>query len=159
MAIYQITIELIPQMWAINNNYDAAGLYEDKQYDPSTAWRNNLFKKDFASIISKVLPKRNSWHPNLDIWGDSEYNDIQIFWNENKKEIEAFTIRLDLRDDIENILKQIRLLAITLDCVLFFPESKKIIRAEDPMLQYIIDNSNAARWVKNPKKYLENPPI
>ncbi len=154
MAIYQVTIEFIPETWANNNNYNPLALYEEDEniHDSSIAWEG--FIHDFEiNDISKILPPGKSWSKKILAWGNSESNDIEIFFNENKK-IESFSVRIDFREDFNYFLGKIVELANKLNCVFFIPEFKKIINAEYQLTAENIANSYASRFNVNPIKFL-----
>jgi|688.fasta_scaffold539765_2 hypothetical protein len=155
MAIYQFVIELIPEIWAKNNNYSAELLLGSEQYDLSIPWNRYKLSDDVISTISRFLPISKSWHQDLLTWGDAQCSDIQL-WKQNDI-VDAITIRLDLRDNkIEELVAKTVSLAIKLKCVLLLPGSKQIISSNYLLLHEAIGKSSAAQYVINPRKYLND---
>lgn len=162
MATYQFKIELLPKAWAQKNKYDAKLLYDTKQddnfeqYDPSIAWERHILSVELDYIISKVLPRGKSWSSDLLIWGDDKHTDIQAWVKDKEQHLESVTIRLDLRDKLDKLVNDIVILAKSMDCVLFMPETKQIIDPNPLSIYEAINRSSAAHFVKNPGEYLEN---
>lgn len=155
MATYQVIIEFLPETWANNNNYNPIAFYEDDEniHDSSMAWQGFNYDSEINNDISKILPPGKSWSKKILAWGNSESNDIEIFFNENKK-IESFSVRIDLREDFNYLLEKIIELAKKLNCVFFIPEFKKIIKPEYQLTAENIANSYASRFLDDPIKYL-----
>jgi hypothetical protein len=151
MAAWQFSIILIPQKWAIENKYDSSFLYEDGGYDTWVAWKENQPTKDFTDILSNMLPPAKSWHKDLLCWGNEKGHDIQV-WNENDA-IDGIHVRLALNLDLKNILTSLVTMAKKLDCVLFYPELKKITQADEFELKSAVLKSSAERFGKNPRDF------
>ena len=154
MAIYQFTIELIPESWSIEHYYNPSVLYKNQLYDLSTVWQGINLSSNLNNILSEVLPRGDAWHSNLKIWGDAEHNDIQLWMDNSKEKIEAITVRLDLISDFENMLKKIVILAKRLNCTIFLPEFRKIVPPNYILLKQIIQNSRAFKFIKDSTEYL-----
>ena len=101
MAIYQFVIELIPTTGAIDKKNRVEELYEDDFYDLSVVWKSYQLTIDLQSSLSQMLPQGKSWNEKLRIWGDDKRSDIQLRLEDQG--IEGIKIRLDLRDDIEDL--------------------------------------------------------
>ena len=151
MAIWQFSIILIPQKWAAENKYDPSLLYGEDGYDTETAWKENQPAKDFADILSNMLPPAKSWHLDLLCWGNEKGHDIQV-WNENGA-IDGIHVRLALNLDLKSILTSLVTMAKKLDCVFFYPELKKITQADEFELKSAVLKSSAERFVKNPRDF------
>jgi len=155
MAIWQVTMELIPLSWAEKHQYDSNSLYDaNGLYDVSNAWENNQPTVDFGEIISTFLPAKGSWDTELDIWGKAENDDVQV-WREEGL-VESIGCRIDLRKDTTKITEELMSFAKTMKCVLFFPEQKKIVKPEVTSTIQVIRNSGAAKFVQDPEEYLDS---
>lgn len=144
MAIWQFSVVFIPTSWAKRNNYNISLFYNEEGYNTRCAWKENQPNLPFIDILSKILPISESWHNNLLTWGKSTEHDIQV-WYENRV-ISSICIRLDLRQKINEIIVKITDAAKTLDCVLFFPELKKMVEPNDLELRNALRDSNAAKF-------------
>ena len=133
MAVYQFVIELIPKKWVKSNkNFCIKLLFNNFDlYDPSIAWEDYSLRVDLESLLYRILPGGKTWHEDLLIWGDAKHNDIQV-WFENKK-IDSIKIRLDLRENIDNLKKKIIELAKHLDCYFFLPSEKNYNARSQPI--------------------------
>ncbi len=154
MATWQFNIELIPKKWVEDSNFDVAKLYDEEGHDTSLAWQDNQPKKNYEEVLSAVLSKGKSWSENLSLWGNEKTNDIQV-WHEDNK-IDCITVRLDLRENISSILVKVVNATIDLDCMLFIPNQKVIIEPNLTVLEEVAIKSSAAKFVKDPKKFIEN---
>lgn len=153
MAVWQFTIELVPVRWAEANEYETDLLYGEDGYDTSRAWDGVQPTKDIDGMLGNIFPKKESWSEDLTIWGNEETHDINV-WSENGK-VFSIRFRLDLRHDITGLMGALVRVAADIDCVLFVPEKKIMFTPNVFELKQYIENSNAARFVKNPSKYLE----
>ena len=79
MATWQFQIELIPRQWAEESNFDVEALYDSEGHDSSTAWENYSSPIDLEQLVSEILPKNESWHSDLKVWGKTDSNDIQVW--------------------------------------------------------------------------------
>jgi len=154
MAIYQFNIELIPKKWVHKNpDVDVNKLFDSGIYDTILTWKNYSLLIDLSSEISKILLPSKSWHKDLAVWGDDEYSDIQVWSNNNK--IESILIRLDLREDIEFLKRNIIELANVLSCYFFLPAERKIIKPDIEELNQAISHSKAMSFINNPTSFLD----
>lgn len=155
MAIWQVKIELVPLDWAEKNIFDAESLYDSEgMYDTSYAWKNNQPHIDFERMIRTILPAKESWNEELNIWGKSKNDDIQV-WREQGL-VESIGFRIDLRKDPTKITKELLSFANEIKCTLFFPEQKIIVKPEASITIQIIRNSGAAKFVSAPHAYLNS---
>ncbi len=122
MAIWQVTIELIPTSWAEKYLYDTESLYDSEgMYDASHTWIDNQPTADFEKTFSTFLPVKKSWNEDLRIWGKEKEDDIQVWCEEGL--VESIGFRIDLRKDFSKIIKDLMFFASKMNCVLFFPNN------------------------------------
>ncbi len=152
MAVWQVSIELIPAKWADENNFEVESLYGEDGYDTTCAWGGNQPTEDFSAIFSLILPKADSWSEDLLLWGDDKVHDISI-WHEDD-EIFSIGFRLDLRESVTSIMSALCQAASVLNCVLFIPGQKVILTPNVFELKRYVLNSNAAKFVSDPKGFL-----
>lgn len=154
MAIFQFTVVLIPSQWACNAENDVESLYCEEGYDVSDAWGQYPPTIEIEPLLSNVLPKGKAWDSEQKVWGNEESSDIQV-WYENGK-IDSVTVRLDLWEDMSVLLKKVVDLANELNCHLFIPGAKIIIKPNIFELKKASSESNAAKFVKDPEGFLRN---
>lgn len=153
MAIYQFVIELIPEFWVMINKDSAINsLFVNNEYDSSITWQERPVKLKFEPLLTSIFPQGKSWDDDLMVWGDDEHSDIQV-WLENDN-VDSIKIRLDLRDDIEDLKMKIVDLARQLGCYFLFPDLKKIEEPDITALNEAILNSSAKKFVNDPEKFL-----
>ena len=149
MAIWQVSIVFISAQWAYDNQFQTDSLYCEEGFDTSIVWSKNTNKKDFENSFNSILPQAESWDEEIDIWGNTKTNDLTIIREGNK--IECVMCRLDLRDNVFGLINSIINSAISLNCVLFIPSHKGIIKPELFELKKYILQSSAAKYVTNPE--------
>jgi len=93
VAVWQFTIELLPQQWL-----EAGGavdtLYGIESYDTSATWETG----DVASIqqqIGSILSPVESWSESRVHWGDYETDDITLFADNGH--VQGLCVRFDMR--------------------------------------------------------------
>jgi len=153
MATWQFSVVLIPDSWAKENCYNSSKLYdEDGYYDTEYAWKNKQLMSGFESVLSEILPPGKSWHKDQLVWGNEKEHDIQV-WPENGI-IDGVHIRLDLHQNLSEIITKVVKVALKFDCALFVPEAKLIIEANEEELNCAISKSSASKFVANPRDFL-----
>ena len=152
MATWQFTIEFIPRDWAKDNMSNVQELYDSDGYSTEVAWKKDQPVTDFVAILSEVLPVSESWHKDLLTWGDVKSHDIQV-WYENQM-VKNITLRLDLKQNFNNLLINIVKAAIKLNCMFFIPEKESIVEPNVFRLKNAALSSQAANFVKDPIEFL-----
>ncbi|WP_028762910.1 hypothetical protein [Shewanella colwelliana] len=152
MATWQFSVVLIPTSWVKGNSYNSSLLYDEDGYDAEIAWKDRQPESGFKSFLDDILSPSESWDDDLLIWGNEKGNDIQV-WFEND-EIDGIHIRLDLNQNLNDIIDKIVNAAQSLSCSFFFPEFKSIVDANEFEIKKAIRESNAAKFVLNPQGFL-----
>lgn len=155
MAIWQFIVGLVPRAWAEAEGNVPAMLYEtDGSYDMSVAWQHEQPNGDIDDLISRVMPAAASWDDELKIWGDVTTSDIQV-WYEGLA-VESVQVRIDTRSSTADLCSKIVQLAHAMDCYLFFPRDRSIVRADEAALSKALSKSGAARYSADPHTFLES---
>ncbi len=152
MATWQFSVVLIPTSWAEENSYSSSALYDEEGYDTECAWKDRQPESGFKAMLGEILPPAKSWHEELLTWGNEKEHDIQVCF-ENEK-INSIHIRLDLNQNLNEIIVKVVKAAKNLNCSLFFPEFKLIAKANEFELKNAIKLSNAEKFVRNPQEFL-----
>lgn len=152
MATWQFSVVLIPASWAEENSYSSSSLYDEEGYDTECAWKGRQPESEFKAVLGEILPPSKSWHEELLTWGNEKEHDIQV-WYENET-IDGIHIRLDLNQNLNEIIIKVVKAAHALNCALFFPEFKLVSEANEFEIKNAIKNSNAAKFVSNPQEFL-----
>ncbi|MBD2768834.1 hypothetical protein IC235_13140 [Hymenobacter sp. BT664] len=135
MAIWQYSFVIVPDTisnreflcvskWQAIVNYNFWYMYK---------YEINKFNE-----IEKILPKGESWHDEVIIFGDVTSNCITLV--EEEKVIAEMSIRLDLRTDYPNLLNKLS----TLACL-----SNVLLVAEDGFIAEINSDTIAAHVSAN----------
>lgn len=154
MAAWQFIIVLVPRDWAEEANFDSSCLYESDGYETEITWKNRQPTTNFKDLLSKILPPSESWSDTLLCWGNEKENDIQVgYENSTVKDIQ---IRLALHTQFRPLIGKLIEVVNELNCVLFFPELRLISNVTEMKLIESIQMSRAARFVTDPRKYLDD---
>ena len=154
MAIWQIPIALVPMKWAEENDFATDFLYEEDGFDTTCAWIENQPTKDLEPIFSALLPRAESWAEDLLIWGSDKKHDINV-WNEEGV-ITSIVLRLDLRENITDIMVGFCEASSQLSCALFIPGQHLMFKPNIFQLKQCIVKSNAVKFVKDPQEFLND---
>ena len=152
MATWQFSVVLIPISWVEENSYSSSALYDEEGYYTECAWKDRQPDSEFKAVLGEILPPSKSWHEELLTWGNDEEHDIQV-WVENEI-IDGIHIRLDLNQNLNELIIKVVKAAKTLNCALFFPELSSVVEANEFELNKAITKSNAAKFVTNPQEFL-----
>ncbi len=152
MAVWQVPIELVPAKWAEDHDFQTDRLYGEDGFDTTCAWIENQPVENLDEIFSSILPKADSWSEDLTMWGDDKVHDISV-WHE-EGQIFSIGFRLDLRENISNLMSALCNAATILNCVLFVPGQKVMFKPNVFELKQYILKSNAAKFVSDPEGFL-----
>lgn len=154
MAIWQFTVGLVPRTWAEAEGHVPAMLYDAEGYfDMSIAWQHEQLDIDLDNLMSQVFPAAISWSEKIRMWGDVTTSDIQICYD--GVAVESVQIRIDTRNSTSDLCSKIVQLARAMDCYLFLPGDRSIIRADAAALSNAVCKSSAARYSADPHAFLE----
>jgi hypothetical protein len=153
MAAWQFTVCLIPKSWATSNAGDASLLFSVDGFDSSVAWTDvAIDRSSFDEAFDKVLNRSKTWHVDQTAWGDEERIDIQLWVGQGR--IEEIQLRLNLREALEPFVSSFCEALEELDCVIFVPETKRMLPLEPDEIVREALASRAATFVKDPHTYL-----
>jgi hypothetical protein len=156
LAIWQVPIVFIPAQWAQDNQFKADSLYDEDGFDTKVVWSQDVEIKGFKNYFNSILPVAESWNEEIDIWGNTQTNDLTIIREGNQ--IECIMCRLDLRDDVFSLMSSIINIALKFNCVLFVPSQRVIIEPNLFVLKKHLTQSNAAKFIKDPEVFLNSLP-
>ena len=146
MAAWQFKIEFIPKRWAERHGYDVSLVQGKDGYDVADSWVGNQPYKEFQSEIDTIVPRAQSWHEDLLLWGSPRNHDVQV-WFENRM-VSNILLRVSLYGGFTPILDRALLVARSLDCVWFYPEHRMIEVPTRGSIRRAVTTSFAARFVK-----------
>ena len=152
MAIWQTSIVFIPVKWAKENDFKTDSLYGEDGFDTTSVWVENKLDENYESTFDSIFPKAKSWDDEIELWGDSPTNDLSVI--HEGSQIECICFRLDLRTSVFGLINSIINSAKSLNCVLFIPSQKVIIKPDLFELKKYILESSAAKYIKNSEAFL-----
>jgi hypothetical protein len=150
MALWQFVFDLFPMSAATVEGAVAVRMSRD-QLD---AIKLNFPQATIDGIVEgvgKMLPEKKSWAPNMRIWGDEKADDVQIYFDGST--IESAQFRLNVANLSLPLVSEACVLARTFDCV-FATRKGAIIRPHNAALIRAITQSDAARFVTDPERFL-----
>ena len=150
MALWQFVFDLIPSSVATLNGVVAARVSRDKLDSIELIFPQQTIDA-IVERVGVMLPEKQSWAPDLRIWGDEKTDDVQISFRATI--IEDVQFRLNVGDLSLPLIGRICDLARTLNCV-FVSRSGAIIRPYSEPLVREITQSDAARFVGDPELYI-----
>lgn len=152
MAVWQFVFYLIPSSAATINGVVAARMNRS-QLDATNLNFPGPTIGRILERIDTILPEKQSWASSLRIWGDEKADDIQIGFS--GMAIEDVQFRLNVADLSLSLVGDICALAREFNCVLV-TRSGAIIRPYSEVLVRTIAQSDAARFVGDPERYLRD---
>lgn len=150
MAVWQFVCDLIPASAATVNGVAAVRM-SGEQLDGIAL---NFSQSNAEAIVERVgmlLPEKRSLVAGLRVWGDEKTDDVQIAFC--GAEIEQVQFRLTVAGLSLPLVVGICALARDFDCVLA-EHSGAIIRPDRDALFCAILQSDAARYVSDPQRFL-----
>jgi hypothetical protein len=154
VAVWQVTIDFIPLQWAEENGFKTEELYDEDSFDPTRSWIGQQPRDNFEKVFDAILPRAESWSKDLTLWGDTKTNDISV-WRDDAN-VSSIDFRLDLRENDVSLMNSLVNSAISLNCVLFIPGQRVVIKPNIFELKKYILKSSAAKYVKDPEAFLNN---
>ena len=152
MAIWQFDIAVVPiSALAADPNLFANSVTPDG-IETASWWADFSEEPLLDNELGEILPKSDSWHDNLSVWGDEDGDRIDLF--REKGVLESLSIRIDARGGSPDFLEAICSLATLRECKFYGYESASLIEPTPLCLRTAIRDSGASKFVTNPRRYL-----
>ena len=149
MATWQFNFSFVP----INSISTKIELDENGLFDFSSFWLKNQPPENYIELIRKILLPTRSWSQDILIFGKEDETCIEVVL-ENSIVVDI-SIRIDLRTFNLDLTIKIIDLAKQFKCSLFLSETNELIEGNSQILFEKIKNSNAAKFVIDPRKFLD----
>jgi len=105
MAIWQYHINVVPEE-EIKSYFKSQDFIRGEDIENIDWWKyRDLEIKQFIDL-EKLFPPQKSWSDEIIIYGKEDSNCIELLLSKNKK-IEEISIRIDLREENQNIIELI----------------------------------------------------
>ena len=152
MAIWQYVTYLIPTS-AVAPDGTLPGVAIDNDGFELPPLSFPFSSEQFEHLAADYLPPAKSWSDKVQVWGDDQKDDLDLFTEDGKAiEIRA---RLDLRDlTIERVRKLLRF-AQALQCCFIEGRKGEVFAATEEALLNSIRTSRSAAFVVDPHGFLE----
>ena len=118
-------------------------------------WKGSQLFPDWEAELSSITPRAKWWTESSLLWGEESGNRIEVFIEDGKTS--SVCARLDARSVDLELVRRLADFAAKNDCV-FYTEDEEVL---EPDLTAILDalaSSNAARFVADPRKFLDELP-
>ena len=153
MAIWQFTTYLIPES-ACTADGTLPGLSVTEDGFKLSRLRFANSPEQLENLVADVLPPEKSWHKDLRAFGCVTSHDIQLWYEDG--ELSEAQVRIDLREVTRAYVTQIVKLAHDTRCLFFDLETQRVLPADDKALITAIQQSRAAKFVRDPRGFIES---
>lgn len=150
MALWQFVCNLVPLSAARVDGMIAARMSRNQLDAVKLSFSQSAASAIFE-CLEQMLPEKQSWCSSLRIWGDEQTDDVQIGFRDG--EIEDVQFRLNVANLRLPLVGGVCLLARDFECV-FATRGGAIFRPYSESFMRAILKSDAARYVKDPRRYL-----
>ncbi|HSL88983.1 MAG TPA: hypothetical protein VK870_06765 [Ignavibacteriaceae bacterium] len=149
MATWQFNFSFVP----MNDLSGTIKMDEDGLFDFSSFWLKNQPPENYRELIAKILLHTRSWSQDILMFGKEDNTCIDVSLENNY--VVDISVRIDLRTFNMDLMKKIVDLAKLFKCSLFLYETNELIESNSQILFEKIKNSNAAKFVIDPRKFLD----
>ena len=150
MAAWQFKLVPIPKSW-LDSGGELDALYEVDGLETRQCWlsyRNPML----VGGLGKLLPRSESWHPQLLTWGSTQSDDIQLFVEDDA--VVSLFIRFDLRRNNKSLFAALVECMKDYGLVALVPDLRRVVEPDMSALQNLARTSDAARFVADPQAFL-----
>ena len=150
MAVWQFVCDLIPSTAAKIDGVRATRMSREHLDGVQLAFPPAACIA-FFERLDRLLPEKQSWSPDLRIWGDEKTDDVQVGIRDGQ--IEDVQFRINVADLRMPIVEGFCLLARDFECALATRQGTILRPYSDSFLRAVMQ-SDAALYIKNPEGYL-----
>jgi hypothetical protein len=152
MAICQFDLYLLPRSDLLRKFGCIPDQIELSRIDDDW-WETASWPSDYAQTLSSFIARGASWDEDLELWGTSDGNRIDI-WREAGRVVELF-VRIDVRRLDSAFLERIVRFSRSVDCLIWSPKARGgLFEPCAERLQTEIRQSRAWEFVHDPAGYL-----
>lgn len=154
MAAWQFDFHLIPRDSAVHAGSEVPAQFQESQSRDVNWWAgSSALVPEMRKRFSSLLPQAASWSDRIEKWGDDDGDRIDLVRDEAGI-VDVF-VRIDVRQLSKPFIGGLITVCRSLDCVLF-TEQQEVIASEEAVLLRAISKSEAARFVDDPRDFLDN---
>ncbi|KQR67243.1 hypothetical protein [Pedobacter sp. Leaf176] len=139
MALWHYSFIVIPK--EETNMFVWEDKFKNSEYgfDDAPFWDFKLYDKSVFYELSKILPREDSWHSNIELYGNENSNNIEVYVD--FKRIKSVSLRIDFRSNYSFILIEIIEFFI-LNGFTMLDENLELVILNFEIIKSIIDNSS-----------------
>jgi hypothetical protein len=153
MATWQFDVHLIPRAELLNIFGFLPAKIDKESFNARNWWHNTKLPNGYREILSSFVPVGSSWCEDIELWGDEEGDRIDVSHDEGR--IDAVYVRISAISLNKSFVSCVAQFAQTCDC-LILTEDDQLIEPSPDLLGKAVLQSNAARFVANPRKFLDD---
>lgn len=152
MALWQTRFLILPKPLVAGCDEVPAVAFERCQDDLAIVAPDFVLPPDYATAITRLLPRAKGWSAEMELWGDEKSDDLCIWRNAGKpSSIEA---RIDVRKLNDSLLGALLALAESWGCVLVERRYRKVCRMGVRDFRALICGHPHHRAMQDPKAWL-----
>ncbi|MDX1934680.1 MAG: hypothetical protein SFU56_18955 [Capsulimonadales bacterium] len=121
-------------------------------YTLPSGWKYWSGYKRLQERLSEIMPMGNSWHKDLQCWGQDGGNQAELWLREDDSG--TFNIRVDLRGDYFDFISKISLILAELG--LKVEHDGDVVEPDANRMLSIAQGSNAFRFVSDPHRFIRH---
>jgi hypothetical protein len=159
MATWQFDVHLIPRCKLQQVFGFIPHMLDKEAFDATNWWQNVALPTHYRELLSALVPFNASVPfdasscEDIELWGDMEGDRVEVCRHEG--EIDSVYVRINVTDLNTAFINGISSFAQACDC-LIFTEDKRLLEPSADLLDKAVLQSNAARFVANPRASLDN---
>lgn len=153
MAVWQYTIYLVPNTAVAADGSLPGVTFEDDVFDlPPLTFPFSGERPERSA--QAILPPAKSWHTELRAFGDDDQHDINVWYEDGR--VREVRVRIDLRSAAPSLVREVAGLGKELGCSFFDVDSGETVPADEAALLDSIRRSRPARFVTDPRGFLDS---
>lgn len=152
MALWQVSFLMVPTSMVGDEEFVPETLIASVVGEAGAGLTGFSLPANYAAMLAGILPPRKSWSSDLEIWGATDSDDVQI-WREDGRVL-SIEVRIDVRKLDDLLLSRILALAEKWSCVLVEWKHRRVCRMGVTELRALIAGHAHSRAVKDPANWL-----
>jgi hypothetical protein len=154
VATWQFDSHLISRKKLVNLFGEVPSALDEEAFESVISWDGSPLPEDSEKVISSFSKEGKSWSPEIRMWGEESGNRIDLSFDAGR--IDSIFVRVDVRNLSIQFLEGVITFSNYIDAVLLVMEDGGVIEPNLQTLVMRIKESNACRFVQDPRKFFEN---
>jgi hypothetical protein len=151
MSIWQCDFHLIPRRSLVEHFNSVPRTMTKALFGAANWWKGLGYSANGLAALDVVLPRKESWSPDLWQWGTDESDRVDAIVEND--EIASLLVRADVRAPRQRIVKLVETLARQFDA-LILTDRGDLVEPEHETLMEALEQSEARRLWRDPDRFL-----